>query len=158
MDVLFYAMAGLLFVTGVVGCVVPVLPGPFLAYCGLLCLLPTPAAPSTFALVLFGTLILTVTVLDYAFPAIGAKRFHCSRWGTWGCVVGTVVGVFFLPFGLLGGPFAGAVIGELIARKRFGAAVWGGLGSLLGFLSGLAVKTVACLVITAYGVMRMVAR
>ena len=147
----------MLVATGVIGCVVPVLPGPFLVYCGLLCLLPTPAAPSTLALVLFGALILVVTVLDYAFPAVGAKKFHCSRWGTWGCVVGTVVGLFFLPFGLLVGPFAGAVVGELIAKKSFGAAVWGGFGALLGFLSGLVVKVVACLGMAAYYVMRLVA-
>lgn len=147
----------MLAVTGVIGCIVPVLPGPIFAYCALLCLLPTACAPSYTVLVMFGLLILVVEVLDYAFPLLGAKKFNCSRWGTWGCVAGTIVGFFFMPLGLLVGPFAGAAIGELIAKKPFGTAVWGGFGALLGFLSSVVVKLAACLAILAYGVMKVVA-
>ena len=155
MEIACLVIAGVLVLLGIVGCFVPVLPGPLLAYCGLLCMLPTAHSPSALTLVLFGLAILIVSVLDYVFPAVGAKKFNCSRLGTWGCVVGTLVGLFFFPLGLLVGPFAGAFAGELIAHKSFKAALWGGLGAFLGFLSGLAVKTTACLAVLAYFVWRL---
>lgn len=139
--------AGLL-LCGFVGCVVPVIPGPILGYCGLLALLPTEKSLSTLVLVFFGALVLAVTVADYVVPAMGAKKFECTRWGTFGCFIGTFVGLFFFPFGIILGPFLGALAGELIARKPLKAAVRGGIGALLGFLSGIFLKLVVCALMT----------
>ena len=133
---------------GFIGCVVPVLPGPIIGYCGLLALLPTERCPSPVVLVSMGVLVAIVTVADYVVPAIGARKFDCSRWGTVGCFIGTIAGLFFLPFGLLLGPFLGAFLGELIAGKPADAAARGGVGALLGFLSGVLLKLLACLVMT----------
>ena len=146
---LAWTVAGIvLLVLGFVGCVVPVLPGPILGYCGLLALVPTERCPSTAALVTLGVVVAVVTVADYVVPALGAKKFDCSRWGTFGCFVGTLVGLFFAPFGLLLGPFLGAFVGELIAGKAVSAAVRGGFGALLGFLSGVFLKITCCVVLT----------
>lgn len=134
-----------LLLLGFVGCVIPTIPGPILGYCGILALVPTEKCPSTFELVALAALVVVVTVADYVVPAIGAKKFDCSRWGTVGCFVGTIAGVFFLPFGIVVGPFLGAFLGELIAGKPIRAATRGGLGALLGFLSGVIMKLVACL-------------
>ena len=139
-----------LIVLGFIGCVVPVLPGLILAYCGLLCLLLTERAPSIATLVMFGALIAVVTVLDYVVPAIGARRFNCSKWGAYGCLIGTLAGLFFLPLGLLIGPFAGAFLVELIMKRSVGAAAYGGLGALLGFLSGMFIKLAACAAILVF--------
>ena len=79
---------------------------------------------------------------------IGAKKFDCSRAGTWGCFIGTIVGVFFFPIGLVAGPFGGAFIGELISGKTARAALRGGIGALLGFLAGTALKIIVCISIT----------
>ena len=146
MSVVMLSVAIVLMIVGLIGCVIPVVPGPALAYCGLLCMIPTSKAPSSFAIAVFGVAALVVTVLDYVVPALGAKRFKCSKCGTWGCVVGTFVGMFFFPLGLLLGPFCGAVAGELLARKRTGEALWGGFGAFLGFLSGVLLKIVFCAV------------
>lgn len=137
-------VAGLAIVAGIAGCFIPVIPGPILAYAGLLCLIPTANAPSVAALVTFGVLTIVVTILDYIVPAIGAKKFDCSKSGVWGCNIGIFVGIFLAPLGILFGPFIGAVIGELIARKPLSAALKGGLGAFLGFLSGVFIKVVAC--------------
>ena len=143
-------LAIVLMVIGLVGCVVPVIPGPALAYCGLLCMIPTSHAPSMYAVAVFGAAAVVVTVLDYVVPAIGAKRFNCSRFGIWGCVLGTVVGMFFLPLGILLGPFLGAVAGELLARKPAGEALRGGFGAFLGFLSGVLIKLAFCGALIAF--------
>ena len=148
-------LAGLLLLVGFVGCVVPVLPGPIIGYCGLLALIPTEKCPSTPVLVTMGLVVAAVTVADYVVPAIGAKKFNCSRWGTFGCFVGTILGLFFVPFGILLGPFLGAFCGELIARKPFGAALKGGFGAFLGFLSGVFLKLLACAAMTAVFVLAL---
>ena len=85
-----------------------------------------------------------VIVLDYVVPALGAKKFDCSKWGVFGCMVGTIVGIFFAPFGIILGPFLGAVAGELVAGKALSAAMRGGIGALLGFLAGVVLKFAAC--------------
>ena len=144
MTIALSILAGLLLLIGFVGCVVPVLPGPIIGYCGLLVLIPTAKCPSTLVLVTMGLVVAAVTVADYIVPAIGAKKFNCSRWGTCGCFVGTIVGLFFAPVGILVGPFLGAFLGELIARKPIGAALKGGFGAFLGFLSGMFLKLLAC--------------
>ena len=144
MSVVLLSVAIVLMVAGLVGCVIPIVPGPAFAYCGLLCMIPTSKAPSTLAIAAFGVAALVVTVLDYVVPALGAKRFKCSKYGTWGCAIGTFIGMFFFPLGILLGPFCGAVVGELLARKRAAEAIWGGFGAFLGFLSGVLMKIVFC--------------
>ena len=75
--------------------------------------------------------------------AFFAKKFKCSGWGVFGCAVGTIVGLFFLPIGLIAGPFLGTVAGELIAGRRIGHALKGGVGTLVGYVATLAMKLVA---------------
>lgn len=139
-----YALAGVLFAVGVVGCVVPVLPGPLAAYAGVLFLLGTPRAPGGGTLAVLGLLAVGATVLDMVIPGWGAKRFRCSKWGVWGSVIGALVGVGFFPWGLLAGPFLGAVAGEMASGRRLGAAAWSGVGALVGFLCGVLLKLTVC--------------
>ena len=129
---------------GIVGCFVPVIPGPIVSFCGLVVLLPTGNGPSVIAVITYSIITVVVTVLDYIVPAIGAKRFNCSKYGTWGCTLGTFAGVLFMPLGVLFGPFLGAFVGELLARKPINDAALGGLGAFLGFLSGTFIKLIAC--------------
>lgn len=144
MEYVWLTVGWVLVVAGIVGCVVPVLPGPVLSLCAILCLLPTAHAPAAGTLALLGALTAVATVLDYVVPAFGAKKFKCSRLGVTGCFVGTVVGLFFFPLGLLLGPFLGAVAGELLAGKSAGKSIYGGVGAFLGFLAGVFLKLAAC--------------
>ena len=146
MSIAYLTLSVLLIVAGIIGCFIPIIPGPIVAFCGLLCMIPTSHSPSLIALVILGVITLVVTALDYVVPALGAKRFNCSKFGTWGCAIGTLLGVFFFPVGLLLGPFCGAFVGELIARKPVRAAAFGGLGAFLGFISGVCIKVVACVI------------
>lgn len=157
MEYVLIAVAFVLLIVGVCACVVPVLPGPLVAFLGLLCLLKTPYPPATAGLVVFGVLTFAVGILDNVIPALGAKSFDCTRWGTVGCFIGTLVGLFFFPFGLLLGPFLGALAGELIARRTFMQALRGSLGALLGFLAGVVLKTCATSAMLIYAIYLLVA-
>lgn len=144
MDIVCVIVSAVLIVVSFVGCAVPVLPGPALAFCGVLALLPSRFAPAASTCAAFGVACAVVLLLDYVVPAFGAKKFNCSRWGVFGCFVGTVVGIFFVPWGLLLGPFVGAVAGEIIAGKNFSSSLRGGFGALLGFLFGITLKLAYC--------------
>ena len=85
-----------------------------------------------------------VQVLDYFTPMLGSKYSGGSKWGNWGCIIGTLVGLLFLPWGVILGPFLGAVIGELLGNKEFSQALKSGVGSLIGFILGTLLKFVVC--------------
>ena len=126
-----------------VGCFVPVLPGPLIAYAALWMPFAFGCPASFERLAVGAVVVVAVVVVDYILPAVCAKKFSCSRWGVFGCIVGSIVGLFFLPFGIIVGPFLGTVAGELIAGKAFAASLRGGVGALLGFVVCLALKLVA---------------
>ena len=147
-DIWLIVLGSICLLVGFVGCVVPVLPGVACAYAALWTLYPTSHALAGGKLLVGGIIAVVVIVLDYVVPALGAKKFDCSKWGVFGCTVGTIVGIFFAPFGLILGPFLGAVIGELIAGKAVSAAMRGGAGALLGFLAGVVLKFAACALFT----------
>ena len=132
-----------MFLVAFIGCVVPCLPGPVLGWGALLLLSFTRFALPVSWLVAAGVATVFVLALDYIVPALGAKKFSCSKWGIIGCSVGTIVGLFFMPLGIIIGPFAGAVAGELIAGRTIAIALKGGFGAFLGFLTGVFFKLCA---------------
>lgn len=142
MDFLYATGSALLLVLGLAGCVIPVIPGPVFSYAALLLLLPSRFAPSSVACILFGAGCAAVLILDYVVPALGAKRFNCSRWGVIGSIVGTVIGMFFGPWGLLAGPFLGAVAGEFFSGRGLSASLRGGFGAFMGFVFGVMLKVI----------------
>lgn len=143
-NILLIGLGGICLFIGFVGCVVPVLPGVACAYAALWTLYPTPYAVTGERLLVGGIVAGVAIVLDSVVPALGAKKFDCSRWGVFGCMVGTLIGIFFAPLGIVLGPFLGAVGGELIAGKALSSALRGGIGALLGFLAGVVLKFAAC--------------
>ena len=130
-------------VAGLIGCVVPMIPGPPLSY-GALILLSFARNWEPFNtafLVTMGVLTAGVLVLDYVIPSIGAKKYGASKAGTWGSFAGLVAGFFlFPPFGIFIGGFAGAVIGELLAGRGGNKALRAGWGVFLGNLVSMSMK------------------
>ena len=90
-------------------------------------------------------LVTIVQVMDYVTPMLGTKYSGGGKWGNWGCMIGTIAGLFVLPpWGVLIGPFAGAVIGELFGGKKSAEAFKAGLGAFVGFLFSVVVKVSVC--------------
>jgi uncharacterized protein YqgC (DUF456 family) len=83
---------------------------------------------------------------DYLLPVLGVKKWKGSKWGNIGCIIGTVAGLFlFPPWGIISGPFLGAVLGELIlARKKTSEALKAGFGAFIGFILGTVLKLSVC--------------
>lgn len=154
MDIFCYIVSLLMCVGGVVGCFLPVIPGPPLAMVGYLILLLTPAAAHIgwLTILVLGVLVLLTLVADYIIPTLGVRWFGGTPYGKKGSIAGTFAGLFFLPWGLIVGPFVGAFIGELIGRSSVTDAFRSGVGSLAGFVCGLLFKLVVTVVITCYSI------
>ena len=144
MTILFVILGAILLLTGIVGCVIPVIPGPVLAFCSLLLLIPIDKNPSVLAWCVSAAILVSAFIVDYAVPALGAKKFKASKYGIMGSVIGTMAGAFFLPLGIILGPFLGAMAGELLSGRNLRESVNGGTGALLGFLAGTMYKLLVC--------------
>lgn len=152
MDYFLIATGIVLLIGGIAGCALPVLPGPPLSYAGLLLLhfIERYSFTGNFLLT-WGIITAAVTLIDYWIPVWGAKKFGASRMGVWGSVTGLLIGlIFFPPFGIIFGPFFGAVIGELLSGKDSRLALKAGIGSFVGFLSGIMLKLIASGMMTWY--------
>lgn len=144
MDPVLITFGIIFIISGILGCVLPIIPGPPLSYVGLLLLHFTEKYQfSTKFLVIWAIVTAVVYALDYIIPAWGTKKFGGSKRGIWGSIIGLLIGLFFFPpFGIIVGPFVGAVIGELTAGKDHGAALKSGFGSFMGFLAGTIIKLI----------------
>ena len=146
MDILLIVLAFLLVVAGIAGCILPVLPGTPLAYIGLVLLHLTDKVDfSTTQLVGWLLLVIILQVLDYVTPMLGSKYSGGTEYGNRGCIAGTILGLFFMPWGIIMGPFLGAVAGELLGGSNLSKAIRAGIGSLIGFVFGTLLKVVVCL-------------
>lgn len=152
MDILLIAISVLLLLLGMAGCLLPVIPGPPISYLALLIISFTRFAHfSTDFLVIMAIIAAFVTVIDFFMPVWTTKKFGGSVYGMWGAGIGIFAGIFFLPpLGLIIGPLAGAIIGELIKGSDAGKAIIAGLGSFAGFLLGVGLKLIVSVTITIY--------
>ncbi|MGH8085826.1 MAG: DUF456 domain-containing protein [Lysobacter sp.] len=139
---LYYVLAGILILVGVAGTVLPALPGLPLVFGGMLLAAWAGGFEQVGVamLVLLGLLTVLSLGIDFLATALGAKRVGASRLALVGAVVGTVVGLFFGPIGLLTGPFVGALAGELIHGREVRKATRVGFGTWLGILVGTVLK------------------
>ncbi len=151
MDYILLAVAIVLMILGIAGCLLPILPGPPLTYLGLVALHFTRFADiSKNLFIILGIVAVVVTVIDYVVPIWGTRQFGGSKYGMRGATVGLIIGLFLGPLGLIIGPFIGAVVGELIFKDDIRYALKAGFGSLLGFLTGVGLKLFAALLMTFY--------
>ena len=139
---LLYMLAALLALVGLVGTVLPALPGLPLVFAGML--LAAWAGDfeqvGVWIVVLLGLLTLLSFVVDFWATAHGARRVGASRKAVVGAVIGTFAGLFFFPIGLLVGPFAGALAGELLHGREWRQATKVGFGTWLGVVLAVVLK------------------
>ena len=141
MTILWVVLAWFILVTAMVGSILPVLPGPPIAYGAVLLLDWANGWALSWrehAVVL--TAIVLATVLDYVVPAMGARKFGASKLGIRLSIVGMLVGFVFPPWGLFIGAAVGAVVGELMAGKRDRQAIRAAVGVLAGTIAGTVLK------------------
>ncbi|TAL71596.1 MAG: DUF456 domain-containing protein [Rhodanobacter sp.] len=147
-DLAFYTLGALLIVGGLVGTVLPALPGIPMVFGGiwLIAAVDNYQHLGLWWLLFIGALGAFGVLVDFVAGTLGAKRVGASKRALWGATLGTFLGMFFGIPGILIGPFAGALIGELssgtsvLRSANVGAATW------VGLLAGALVKLVISLV------------
>jgi len=162
MEYLLVILGAMCILVGVIGSILPGLPGPPVSYLGLLLLHWTRFVQfSLNMLAIWAVIVLIVAVLDYVVPVWGTKKFGGTRAGIRGSTIGLVIGVILLPmlgivlgpfglFGILGGPFIGAWLGEKYAGQDSQKAMRAAVGSFIGFLAGTFMKVAVSVVLAVY--------
>lgn len=153
MEIIFIILAAILLLVGLLGTVIPGLPGPPLSYIGLLVLqLIGRVEYSVAFFIIWGFITAAVTVMDFILPTMMTKKFGGSRYASIGSVIGLIAGIiFFPPLGILLGPFFGALVGELIhsnSKKTHSLKV--AMGAFLAFFVGTGAKLIVCCMMIYY--------
>ncbi len=146
MDILLSILAFILTIVGIIGCIVPLIPGTALSFAGLLCAyFCSYSTISPTAMWVWLAASVVVSLIDYFLPAYMTRIFGGSRAGAVGATVGVFAGLFvFPPFGMILGPLVGAIVGELMHNRDDAArAVKVGIGAFLSFIVGTGIKLVA---------------
>lgn len=152
MNVLLWTVAVALILIGIVGTVLPALPGAVLVFGGIVLAawIDDFTRIPVWIVVLLGAMTAVAWVVDYVAAAAGAKRVGASKYAIIGAMIGTFAGIVTGLWGLLFMPLVGAAIGEYIAQRDLRRAGKVGLATWLGLLVGTAVKI--AIVFTMVGV------
>lgn len=148
----FWIILGIILcIVAIAGSLLPLLPGPPVAYVALLLQqLRDPNPFTTKFLLIWGGIVVISLVLDYLIPIWGTKKFGGTKYGVWGCTLGFLAAFWMGPWGVIIGPFAGAFIGEMIAKQDSKHALKAAMGSFVGFLMGSFLKLVVCFFLLYY--------
>jgi len=157
MNTALWMLAVLLVIVGLLGIVLPALPGTVLVFAGLLVAAWIDGFEKVgwLPLAFLGVLTALSFVADLVATGAGAKKAGASKQAVIGGAIGTVVGIFFGIVGIFVGPFIGAAAGELLANQDLVKAGKVGYGTLLGLVLGAAMKIALALAmigvfVTAY--------
>ena len=149
--VILIVLAIVLALAGIVGAILPALPGPPLCWVSML-IAYFSCSPYISGLALWMMLILTIIaeVLDYIAPIWMAKAGGGSRAAITGSTIGILLGLFFMPIGLIVGPLLGAFVGEMMSTRETGKAIRIALLSFFSFLLSTGFQLILCLAMACY--------
>ncbi len=150
MELLWWALTVGLMLVGLVGTVVPLLPGTILILVGAVVNYFTLQSIGWGTLVGLTFLMILAQALDIVSGAVGAKWFGATRWGAIGGILGAVVGLFFGLIGIFIGPLVGALLGELLGGKGILPAGKSGWGTFLGTTAGIIGKVAIGVIMIAW--------
>ncbi|MFC1847262.1 DUF456 domain-containing protein [Chloroflexota bacterium] len=149
--VLLAILCSVLMLVGLIGVFVLILPGIPLAWLGLFIYAIGTGFEriSIPTVVVFFVLMVLITAIDFIAPIIGAKKYEASRFGILGAFLGLILGIITLSFwGIIIGPFIGALGFELIAKRRPKGAFRAAVGTFVGFIAGTLIKVVFILIMS----------
>ena len=158
MNVALIIIGLILAISGMVGCILPVIPGPILSFSALILLswIKSWQSFSQTFLIVMGIMTGLLLLLDYVAPALGAKKYGASKRGLWGSVIGMIIGIFFIPpWGMIVGAFIGALVGELASGKSGRKALRAGWGILIGNVLVIGLKLGFTAVVLFYYIKEM---
>lgn len=149
--IILILVALILALTGILGAIVPAVPGPPLCWASLLTAYFACPNYITSSL-LWGMLALTILaqIIDYIAPIWMTKAGGGSKAAISGSTAGLLLGLLFMPTGLILGPLVGAFAGEWLSTHQLGKATKIALLSFISFLLSTGFKLVLCLAMTYY--------
>lgn len=152
LDFILITIGTVLVIIGIIGCILPALPGVPLNYIAIVLLQFTSKINfSTEFLVAWGIIIIIVQLLDYYIPIWGTKKLGGGSYGVWGSAIGMVLGLFiFPPWGFIILPFVCAVAGEILDNKEFKVALKAGFGAFVGFIAGIIMKLTVAIILSFF--------
>jgi len=133
----------ILALVGLVGCILPLIPGPPLSFLALIILSYAKNwEPFSWGfLIIMAGLMILVTILDYVAPAAGARKYGASKSGVWGSIIGMLIGLFLLPpWGMFIGAIVGASVAELVGGMEGKKALRAGWGVFVGNMVVIGLK------------------
>jgi hypothetical protein len=148
MELFWWVITIVLFAVGLIGTIAPVLPGTTIILAAAVIhriMLGPEQSIGWVTIIVLVLLTLATYALDFLAGYFGAKHFGATKWGTFGAILGALVGLFFGILGLFVGPVIGAIAGEFLAGKRLVDAGRAGWGSLLGNIGAMLAKLVIAL-------------
>lgn len=146
LDAILLLIVIVLMIVALIGCVVPAIPGPLLAYGALWVFYASElSALSIEYMLTIGAITTIVFFADYYLPPLITKKFGGTKYAVWGSIIGMLLGMFIPPIGLLIGMLVGAFMGEILFAKKSGTdSIISTLGTFLGFLVGTGLKLLLC--------------
>lgn len=131
---------------GLIGCLVPAIPGTPLVLAAAIGhrLYFGDASASNLVLGLIILLSLVGLGLDYLASVLGARKLGATWRGVAGVIIGATVGLFFSLPGLILGPFIGAMLFEMMGGRETNEAMRAGFGALIGVFVGALGKFACC--------------
>ncbi len=152
MDIFLLIISFTLMIIGIIGSIVPVLPGPLSSWVGLFILSNVEGVEVSSKLIIICLIIaIGIFILDYILPIYTSKRFGASKYGIIGASIGIILGLFFAPFGIFIGALIGAITGEMILNKNFKKSLKSAFGVFLGFIiSGFTKSLITVIYLVIY--------
>lgn len=141
-DILMVALGVILGLLGIIGSIIPAVPGPPISWLGVLVMyLHFDGSISPQKLWLWLGITVVVTIIDFVVPARITKFTGGSKAAVWGSTIGMLLGIFLTPIGMILGGLIGAFVGEYTWGSKDGLnSTSAALGSFVGFLVGTGLK------------------
>jgi uncharacterized protein YqgC (DUF456 family) len=148
LDIALLVVGFILIIIGIIGSVLPVLPGPTLSWVGFLLVFFLKDIPVNYTVIIVtGIIAIGINIIDYIIPAKTVQKYGGSKYAIWGTNIGLLLGLFFPPLGFLIGPFIGAFAGQLYFNSKDQKTAFKvALGSFIGFITGTFMKLIVCFV------------
>jgi uncharacterized protein YqgC (DUF456 family) len=157
MELFLAMMAFVMVLVGLLGAVIPMLPGPPLSFVGLLLLWCCGGYDiTTTTLWVTGVLMVVITILDYVAPIWMTNIGGGTKSGVNGATIGMFLGLFFMPWGLVVGPFIGAFVGELVGHTSKDKALKVAFMSFLSILLTTGIKLIYSMVLLMMVVVQLI--
>ena len=158
MEIILLIVATILVLVGVIGSVLPALPGIGLNFVTIIILyFLRDDFISIYTIIFFGAITFLAIGVDYIMPIIKAKKIGTSKYGLLGLAIGMILGFFVLSFiGMMIGAFLGAVIGELIGGREMSNAINSGMATFWGTILATVIKLTISISMTIYFFIKLI--